>query len=80
MRLILIDWMMEVCQEFTLKRETFHAAVYYVDLYLSKIVCTIDNLQLLGAASLLIASKLEEVNCPRIKDFLYATDYGYITS
>jgi cyclin E len=35
MRAILLDWMMEVCMEFTLKRETFHLAVNYVDRYLS---------------------------------------------
>ena len=35
MRAILIDWMMEVCNEFTLKRETFHLAVNYVDRILS---------------------------------------------
>jgi len=35
MRSILLDWMMEVCMEFTLKRETFYYAVNYVDRYLS---------------------------------------------
>jgi len=35
MRAILLDWMMEVCAEFNLKRETFHLAVIYVDRYLS---------------------------------------------
>lgn len=35
MRAILIDWMMEVSMEFTLKRETFHYALNYVDRYLS---------------------------------------------
>lgn len=34
MRAILIDWMMEVSSEFTLKRETFHLSVRYVDFYL----------------------------------------------
>lgn len=35
MRAILVDWMMEVCNEFTLKRETFHYSVNYVDRFLS---------------------------------------------
>jgi len=35
MRTILIDWMIEVCTEFTLKRETFYYALNYVDRYLS---------------------------------------------
>lgn len=34
-RAILLDWMMEVCQEFLLKRETFYLAQNYVDRYLS---------------------------------------------
>ena len=60
MRAILLDWMMEVCMEFTLKRETFHYAVNYVDRYLS-IVGTIQKweLQLIGVASLYIAAKME---------------------
>lgn len=35
MRAILIDWMMEVCMEFQLKRDTFHLAVKLVDRFLS---------------------------------------------
>ena len=35
MRTILIDWMMEVCMEFMLKRQTFSVSVIFVDRYLS---------------------------------------------
>lgn len=35
MRAILLDWMMEVCTEFKMKRETYYLAVCYVDKYLS---------------------------------------------
>ena len=77
MRLLLLDWMMEVCDEFGLKRETYHLAAYFNDLYLSKVYCPIDRLQLLGAASLLLAAKMEEVICPRVKDFAFATDNGF---
>jgi hypothetical protein len=41
---MLVDWMMEVCDEFALTRETFHLAVNYVDLYLSKEQCPIERL------------------------------------
>lgn len=34
MRAILLDWMMEVCAEFGLKRETFNLALNYTDRYL----------------------------------------------
>lgn len=35
MRSILFDWMMEVCQEFSLGRETMHLAINFVDRFLS---------------------------------------------
>jgi len=37
MRAILFDWMIEVCNEFTLKRETFYSATALVDKFLSKV-------------------------------------------
>ena len=77
MRLLLVDWMMEVCDEFGLSRETYHLASTYTDLYLTKIRCPIDKLQLLGASSLLLACKVEEIICPRVKDFVFATDNGF---
>ena len=60
MRAILIDWMMEVCNEFTLKRETFHLAVNYVDRILS-LSCNVqkNELQLIGVVSMFLASKIE---------------------
>jgi len=60
MRAKLIDWMMHVCYEFCLKRDTFYIAVGLVDRYFEK-VCNlrIAEFQLLGAAALFISSKLE---------------------
>ena len=37
MRAILIDWMMEVSNEFMLKKETLYLAINYTDRYLSKV-------------------------------------------
>jgi len=34
MREILIDWLIEVCEEFMLKRETLYASISYIDRYL----------------------------------------------
>jgi len=60
MRAILLDWMMEVCMEFTLKRETFHYAVNYVDRYLSAVPNVQKwELQLVGVTAMYIASKVE---------------------
>ena len=35
MRMLLLEWMMEVCQEYRLKRETFHLAVNFTDRFVS---------------------------------------------
>ena len=78
MRAILIDWMMEVCTEYQLKRETFFLSVNYVDRYLSKILnVPKQELQLVGVTSLYIASKMEEIYPPKITDFVKSTDDGY---
>jgi hypothetical protein len=77
MRAMLVDWMLEVGDEFAMTRETCHISIMLVDLYLSKEVCAIERLQLLGASSLLLACKLEEIICPRVGHFSYATDNGF---
>lgn len=80
MRLILVDWMMEVCMEFQLKRETYHYSVNFVDRFLSTVPkMGKSELQLVGATALNIAAKMEEVCNPKLKDFAKATDNGYTT-
>ena len=60
MRAILFDWMQEVATEFTLKRETYHYAINYVDRYLTVIVNIKKwKLQLVGVTAMYIASKME---------------------
>lgn len=78
MRAILMDWMMEVCNEFTLKRETYHYAANYVDRFLSihKNVRK-EELQLVGVTAMFMAAKMEEVYSPRVADFAKSTDNGY---
>uniref|UniRef100_A0A8C7YQT8 G2/mitotic-specific cyclin-B2 n=1 Tax=Oryzias sinensis TaxID=183150 RepID=A0A8C7YQT8_9TELE len=57
MRVVLVDWLVEVSQEYMLSSETLYLAVNYVDRFLS---CTTNvkrnKLQLVGTASLLIAA------------------------
>uniref|UniRef100_A0A3B4YNJ5 G2/mitotic-specific cyclin-B2 n=1 Tax=Seriola lalandi dorsalis TaxID=1841481 RepID=A0A3B4YNJ5_SERLL len=78
MRLILVDWLVEVVQEYKLRSETLHLAVNYLDRFLS---CTAyvkrGKLQLVGTAALLIASKYEEIFPPELNDFVYITDSTY---
>jgi cyclin E len=79
MREILIDWMMEVCEEFMIKRDTLYISVDYIDRYLCLAEYEVpkNELQLIGVSALFLACKVEEVFIPRIMDFAMATDGGY---
>ncbi|KAL0101613.1 hypothetical protein PUN28_019031 [Cardiocondyla obscurior] len=77
MRALLVDWMVEVQESFELNHETLYLAVKLVDLYLTKVTVGKETLQLLGAASLFIASKFDERVPPMIEDFLYICDGAY---
>lgn len=48
MRTILIDWLIEVADEYKLNDETLFLAVQYVDRFLSAVNVTRSKLQLLG--------------------------------
>jgi cyclin A len=70
MRAVLIDWMTEVCFEYTLKRDTLYTAVSILERYLS----SNPNIpkkyfQLAGVTSLFISSKQEESQSPCLVDF-----------
>ncbi|XP_012262868.1 G2/mitotic-specific cyclin-B3 [Athalia rosae] len=77
MRSLLVDWMVEVQESFELNHETLYLAVKLVDLYLTKVTVGKETLQLLGAASLFIASKFDERIPPMVDDFLYICDGAY---
>lgn len=79
MREILIDWLMEVCEEFMIKRDTLYIAVDFLDRYISMSDAPIlkNELQLIGVTALFLACKVEEVYIPRVNDFALATDGGY---
>jgi len=80
MRAILFDWMMEVCMEFGLKRETYHYAINYVDRYLSAVLNVPKiELQLIGVTALYMAAKVEEIYPPRVASFAKSTDGAYNT-
>ena len=74
---MLVDWMQEVCDEFALTRETFHLSLSYVDIFLTRKLCPIEKLQLLGASSLMLACNIVESVCPRVAHFSYASDNGF---
>ncbi|KAH1109733.1 hypothetical protein AAZX31_04G042500 [Glycine max] len=77
MRGILVDWLVEVAVEYKLLSETLHLSVSYIDRFLSVNPMGKSRLQLLGVSSMLIASKYEEVNPPRVDKFCSITDNTY---
>lgn len=77
MREILIDWIINVHLKFKLLDETLFLTVILIDRYLEKVQISRNNLQLVGVASLFIASKFEEIYPPLIKSFIYITDNAY---
>ncbi|RZC38936.1 G2/mitotic-specific cyclin-B3 [Asbolus verrucosus] len=77
MRSLLVDWMVEVQESFELNHETLYLGVKLVDMYLSRMTVGKETLQLVGAASMFIASKYDERIPPLIDDFLYICDGAY---
>ncbi|ESW08719.1 hypothetical protein PHAVU_009G069000 [Phaseolus vulgaris] len=77
MREILVDWLVDVAVEYKLLSETLHLSVSYIDRFLSVSPVTKSRLQLLGVSSMLIASKYEEANPPRVEKFCSITDNTY---
>jgi cyclin-A len=56
MRSILVDWLVEVSDEYKLHRETLFLAVDYVDRFLSVMAVQRQKLQLVGTAAMFIAA------------------------
>jgi len=77
MRSILVDWLVEVGEEYKLQTETLYLAVSYIDRFLSYMSVQRSKLQLVGTAAMFIASKYEEIYPPDVGEFVYITDDTY---
>lgn len=77
MRWILVDWLVEVAEEYTLQTETLYLAVSYIDRFLSHMSVKRDKLQLVGTTAMFIAAKYEEIYPPDVSQFAYITDNTY---
>jgi G2/mitotic-specific cyclin 1/2 len=73
MRRILLDGLAQIHAWFRLLPETFFLCVNIVDRFLSASVVSCRKLNLLGVTCLFIASKVEEIVAPSIRDFLRLT-------
>ncbi|CAL2279280.1 unnamed protein product [Prunus armeniaca] len=65
MRGILVDWLVEVAEEYQLVTDTLFLTVSYIDRYLSSYAISRNK-------------KYEEICPPRVEDFCYITDNTYI--
>jgi hypothetical protein len=77
MRSILIDWLIDVHFKFCFTDETLFMTISIIDRYCSVNQVAKTKLQLLGICALMIACKHEEIDVPKINDFLYITDNAY---
>ncbi|KAL0724457.1 hypothetical protein Bca4012_039056 [Brassica carinata] len=77
MRGILVDWLVEVSEEYTLVPDTLYLTVSLIDWFLHGNYIERQRLQLLGVTCMLIASKYEEIYAPRIEEFCFITDNTY---
>lgn len=78
MRSVLIDWLVEVHQQFHLLQETLYLTVAIIDRFLQSYkTVNRKRLQLVGVAAMFIACKYEEMYAPDIGDFVYITDNAY---
>ncbi|CAG5095905.1 Oidioi.mRNA.OKI2018_I69.XSR.g14393.t1.cds [Oikopleura dioica] len=78
MRQILTDWMVQVGRRFRLLNDTLFLSVAYMDRYLQRVE-TVEKsqMQLVGVACMMLASKNEEIYSPAVSDFVYVCDKAY---
>ena len=89
LRLEILIWMMKISEEFAFKRDTFHNACYYFDMFLASISSKYrrnkkinlkdkSELELIGLTCIIISAKLEEIQLPRLKEYaeLLSNEYN----
>ena len=77
MRSILVDWIIDVHHKFGFTDETLFMTILIIDRYCSIEQVTRIKYQCLGITALMIACKHEEINVPKVEDFIYITDNAY---
>ena len=70
MRQVVIDWLIEVAQEYDLHDQSLHLSIAIFDDYCSQSEVTRQNAQLLSCVCILLASKLIDEEPPCIEDLV----------
>ena len=77
MRVILMDWLIEVHLKFKLRQETIYLCFQLIDRFLENNTVRRGKLQLVGVTGLMLASKYEEIYPPEVRDYVYICDNAY---
>lgn len=77
MRIMLIDWLVTVVDEYSLSNATLHLSVQLIDRCLRLIPIKSQNFQLVGCACLLISSKLDDVQPPLTSHLVNISDNAF---
>ena len=79
-RLHTLCWMMQICEEFAFKRDTYHYACNYFDNYLTftqEKIKNVKTLELIGITCISISGKIEEVQIPKLKEYANSIDQTF---
>ena len=71
MRSILVDWIIDVHHKFGFTDETLFMTILIIDRYCSSEQISRIKYQCLGITALMIACKHEEINVPKVEDFIF---------
>ncbi|KAF3323170.1 cyclin-A3-1-like protein [Carex littledalei] len=74
LRGVVVDFLVRAAKSYRLESNTLYLTVSYIDRYLSCNAIDSERLLLLGAASMLIATKYNETTPCHVEDICYVTD------
>lgn len=75
-RAIVLDWILEISEEYGFKRDTYHSSVNLFDRYLiaMKGEENVESFALIISACMLISSKIEEIQVPRSEEYVNSSN------
>ena len=76
-RTLLIDWIIEVVHYFKCSQESLYQAIQIIDRFMAETAIASDQVQLVGVAAVLIATKLEEYYAANVSELRRLTMNSY---
>ena len=76
-RALLIDWLFCVRNQYNLQSNTIFITVNLIDRVMMRQRVSLEELQLVGVTSMLIASKYQEIYPPKLQDFVDCTAQAF---